>query len=44
MREYDPHDWFWIVDGDKERFWSSAAARRSALASASLPECQRERP
>lgn len=25
MQIYDPHDWFWIIDGDEQRAFSSAA-------------------
>ena len=24
MNIYDPNDWYWIVGGDENRFWSSA--------------------
>lgn len=23
MNPYNPHDWFWIVDGDETKYWSS---------------------
>lgn len=25
MLNYTPHDWYWIVNGDGSRYWSSAA-------------------